>query len=242
MNIAILGYGKMGKMISQYVENETNDTIALIIDNTDDWKNKEAELKNCDVAIDFSEPAVAIDNIIACFKNKVPVVCGTTGWYDKLEYVKQMCEKYDGSLVYASNFSIGVNIFSEINKRLSKIMEKYAQYEVKVAETHHTAKLDKPSGTAITLANQIIENNATYSDWELTDDANTKNEHSIPVTSYREGNEVGTHEITWQSAEDLISIKHKAFSRLGFVKGALLSAKWILDKKGVFTVNDVVNS
>lgn len=234
MNIAIIGYGKMGKMIEEVAQAD-NHKIKLIIDNAEDWKKLGSELSQCDVAIEFSQPNSVIDNIYRCFEAGVPIVTGTTGWYERMEEVKQKCNSLNGSLFYASNFSIGVNIFMQINQFLSKITEKHPEYIPTIDETHHIHKLDAPSGTAITLAEGIVANNKNFEDWSAKAEP-----HKILINSHRENEIVGTHTITWKGKYDSIVLTHEANSRKGFAKGALTAAKWIQGRKGVFTMKDML--
>jgi len=236
MNIALLGYGKMGQII-EALAISMGDTIKLVLNNEADWDANGNKLAECDVAIDFSVPEVAVENILRCFKINIPVVCGTTGWHNSIPEIKLECAKHNGTLFYASNFSIGVNIFMEINRKLASIMQKHPDYQLEIEEIHHLQKLDSPSGTAISLANDIITQNSNYTSW-------SKENSSIDVikiNSLREGSVPGTHTITWKNEIDKIEIKHEAYNRKGFATGALLAAKWICDKKGVFTMKDLMS-
>ena len=237
MNIAIIGYGKMGKMIEQLATAKGH-TIGLIIDveNTADLNAE--NLKNIDCAIEFTTPDAAVNNFLTCFQNGVPVVSGTTGWLDQLDTVKSHCLKNNGAFFYASNFSLGVNILFKLNDYLARIMNNFKDYDVSIDETHHIHKLDKPSGTAITLANQIIEQNTTKQQWSL----NPSSGNDIKITSHREGEIVGIHKITYHSPIDEITIAHEAFSREGFVAGSIMAAEFLKDKKGIFGMNDLLES
>jgi 4-hydroxy-tetrahydrodipicolinate reductase len=237
MKIALLGYGKMGHEIEKTAL-ETGHTIGLVIDNENDWVEKRKFLKDCDVAIEFSLPSIVTGNMRRCFESGIPVVVGTTGWHDQLQSITELCHKNNGTLFYASNFSIGVNIFFDINRRLASLLEAYPMYKPTMTEIHHTQKLDSPSGTAITLANDIIASNAKYH--KYTDGIPGTGE--IPVNSIREGTVTGTHSITWESDVDLITIIHEAKSRRGFAFGAVMAAEWIMNRKGVFTMKDMLNS
>src|SRR5690606_5575710 len=212
MRIALLGYGKMGKVI-EAIALQRGHTIALKV--SSDTKNY--QLTDVDVAIDFSTPESAVKNISKCFNNNVPVICGTTGWLQDYDAMVQLCKDTNGTFLYASNFSLGVNIFFELNNTLAKLMKGLPQYNVSIEEIHHTQKLDAPSGTAITLANDIIES-SEYSHWTL--DSPKTNE--LPITAKRIENVPGTHEITYESAVDSIQIKHTAHSREGFALGAVV--------------------
>lgn len=192
-------------------------------------------LENADVAIDFSIPDAAISNISTCFNSNIPVISGTTGWLDNYDKMVSLCEEKNGAFIYGSNFSLGVNIFFELNDHLAKIMAKFDQYKVALEEVHHTQKLDAPSGTAITLAKGIIDN-SDYSSWALE---NAK-EDEILIDAKRIENVPGTHSVFYNSEVDTIEIKHTAHSRDGFALGAVIAAEWILGKKGVFTMKDVL--
>ncbi|MCB0436752.1 MAG: 4-hydroxy-tetrahydrodipicolinate reductase [Mangrovimonas sp.] len=232
MKVALLGYGKMGKIIEQVALSRGHE---IVIKATKDTKYN---LTDADVAIDFSVPSAAVNNISNGLKNNVPIVSGTTGWLDSYEAMVKLCNEHQGAFLYASNFSLGVNIFFELNSYLAKIMSSFEQYKVTIEEIHHTQKLDKPSGTAITLAQGIIKEHAHYTDWEL--DKNQAN-HSVPVFAKRLPEVPGTHTISYSSAVDTIAISHEAHSREGFALGAVLAAEWILGKKGVFSMKDVLN-
>lgn len=231
MNIALLGYGKMGKTIEKLALEQGDKIVAKI---TSSIKIK--EIQGADVAIDFSIPEAAVTNISSCFEMGIPVVSGTTGWLEDYEKVLNLCKSRNGSFIYASNFSIGVNLFFELNKKLAEIMAKHKSYKIGIEEIHHTQKLDAPSGTAISLAKDIIEK-TDYKNWKL--DSASANE--IAIKALREEDVKGTHTVTYTSEIDSISIKHEAHSREGFAKGALLAATWLKDKKGIYTMKDVLN-
>lgn len=230
MKIALLGYGKMGKTIEKFALKKEHE-IALKVDDDISKHN----LENIDIAIDFSIPNAAFKNITTCFEHGVPVVSGTTGWLDHYNKAVEICKKHDSAFIYASNFSLGVNIFFELNERLSKIMHLFPEYAASIEEAHHTQKLDAPSGTAITLAEQIIKE-SNYNQWKLE---NAKDEE-IPITAKRIENVPGTHLVTYKSEVDSIEIKHTAHSRDGFAKGAVVAAEWLQGKKGVFGMKDVL--
>jgi len=235
MKIALLGYGKMGHEVeSMAVAN--GHSISLTIDNEDDWLQKADLLSFCDVAIEFSVPANVERNIYRCIEKKIPIVVGTTGWYSMLEKITEFCNLNNGSLFYASNYSIGVNIFFAINQKLASLLETYPIYLPELVETHHIQKLDAPSGTAITLANGIISANSHFTKYS----ENTALIGEIPVQSIREGNVTGTHTVTWTSDIDKISITHEAFNRKGFALGAVMAAAWLQGRKGVFSMNDML--
>ena len=232
MKIALLGYGRMGKEIEKIAISRGH-KIVIKKDQGDT-----VDIKLADVAIDFSVPTAAFDNISLCLNNGVPVVSGTTGWLEKYDEAVELCNQNKGGFIYASNFSLGVNIFFEINKRLAKMMDQVSDYTTAIEEIHHTKKLDAPSGTAITLAEGIIEN-SKKSEWELDGDVN--NENSIPITAKRIPDVPGTHTISYDSEVDSIEIKHTAHSRKGFALGAVIAAEWIIGKSGVFSMRDVLN-
>ncbi len=230
MKIALFGYGKMGKMIAQIAEKRGHTIVAKI-----DVDTTEIDFSAMDVAIDFSMPNAAYKNISSCIENNVPVISGTTGWLDDYEKAVALCEEKNGAFIYASNFSLGVNVFFELNAYLARMMKSLNEYEVSMEEIHHTQKLDAPSGTAITLAEGIIAN-SNYKDWKL--DQAPKDE--IPITSKRIGTVPGTHTVAYDSAVDSITIKHTAHNREGFALGAVIASEWIANKKGVFTMKDVL--
>lgn len=240
LKIALLGYGKMGKEIEQMAL-DAGHSIVLIIDTENDWTQKGRELEKADVAIDFSMPKTAIQNIEKCFAANVPIVVGTTGWDADFETVKIKCRAENQSLFYATNFSLGVNIFSAINKKLAAIMNRFPDYNISISETHHTQKLDAPSGTAISLAEGILENTDKKTRWELIQNQEHIPDDVIPIKAYRIEQVPGTHEITYNSTVDEIKISHQAKNRKGFAKGALLAAEWIYDKKGIFSMTDLLS-
>jgi 4-hydroxy-tetrahydrodipicolinate reductase len=230
MKIALLGYGKMGKTI-ELIALERGHTIVIKAD-----IGSQFDITEADVAIDFSVPEAALGNISKCIENGVPVVSGTTGWLKDYDKAVTLCKINNGAFIYASNFSLGVNIFFEINRNLAKMMGTLDQYKVSIEETHHTQKLDAPSGTAITLANGIIEE-TNYKKWTL----DAPNSDEIGIVAKRIVNVPGIHEITYESKVDNIQIKHSAHSREGFALGAVIAAEWIIGKNGVFTMKDVLN-
>lgn len=232
MKIALLGYGKMGQVIER-IALERGHEIVLKKSRNASFKG----LENADVAIDFSIPNAALDNISTCFENQIPVISGTTGWLEHYSKMVQLCEDKQGAFIYASNFSLGVNIFFELNTYLAKIMSQFNQYSTSIEEIHHTQKLDAPSGTAITLAESII-NNSDYSSWALNE---AKNPDELIIKAERIPNVPGTHTITYESIVDTIEIKHEAHNREGFALGAVIAAEWIVGKKGVFSMKDVLN-
>lgn len=232
MNIALLGYGKMGKTIEKIAVNRGH-KIVLKIDKGDD----NYDITKADVAIDFSIPSVAFKNISNCINHGVPVISGTTGWLDSYDTAVSLCKEKKGAFIYASNYSLGVNIFFELNKTLAKMMNALKQYNVSMEEIHHTQKLDAPSGTAISLANDIISNNKNFNQWKLDENG----ENTIPIVSKRINDIPGTHTINYESEVDTITIEHIAHNRQGFALGAVIAAEWLVGKTGVFTMNDVLN-
>lgn len=230
MKIALLGYGKMGKVIER-IALERNHEIVLRKGSQDSFDG----LENADVAIDFSVPSVAVQNISTCLEKGIPVVSGTTGWLEKYNEMVALCEQKNGSFIYGSNFSLGVNIFFELNEYLAKMMNNLKQYKVSMEEIHHTQKLDAPSGTAISLANGIIKN-TSYENWTLE----KANDTQIHIDAKRIENVPGTHSVYYDSEVDQIEIKHTAHSREGFALGSVVAAEWIIGKKGVFTMKDVL--
>lgn len=232
MNIALLGYGKMGKTIEK-IAMERGHHIILKIDKDD----REYDISRADVAIDFSIPTVAFNNISNCINHKVPVISGTTGWLDNYDNAVKLCKEKQGAFIYASNFSLGVNIFFELNKTLARMVSHLKQYDVNIEEIHHTQKLDAPSGTAISLANDIIAEHSNYKQWKL----DTNAENTINITAKRIEDVPGTHTITYKSDVDTITIEHMAHNRQGFALGAVIAAEWLFGKTGVFTMNDVLN-
>ena len=243
MNIALLGYGKMGKAIEEIALQKGHQVVLRIHDQNLEELTKE-NLQNADVAIEFTSPHSAVQNILLCFASGVPVVCGTTGWMAQLEMVQQKCKEFNGSFLYASNFSIGVNIFFELNKKLAGLMKHQSNYDVSMEEIHHTEKKDAPSGTAITLAEQIIDALPQKNKWVLRqaqDDNASIKEEELSITSKRIDPAAGTHSVKYSSGIDDIEITHTAHNRKGFAAGALLAAEFIFDKKGIFNMKDVLD-
>jgi len=236
MKIALLGYGKMGHEVEKMAV-EHGHTIGLVIDNETDWKQKADLLKECNVAIEFSAPAIAVENIQHCFEAGIPVVIGTTGWYDQFQHIADLCKKNNSTMFYASNYSIGVNIFFDINRRLAALLKDYPMYSPSIVEIHHLQKLDSPSGTAISLANDIIKSNSRIT--KYTSESPEPGE--IQVESIREGSVTGTHKVTWNSEIDQITLIHEAKNRQGFALGALMAADWVQGRKGIFTMKDLLN-
>ena len=231
MKVALLGYGKMGKIIERILL-ERGHEVVLKKTSTTTFDG----LKNADVAIDFSLPSVAVTNISECLTCGISVISGTTGWLEEYPKMVSLCQEKNGAFLYGSNFSLGVNLFFQLNENLAKMMSKFNQYKVELEEIHHTQKLDAPSGTAISLAKGIIEN-SDYTSWTL--DKN-RNENQLYIDAKRIENVPGTHSVFYNSDVDTIEIKHTAHNREGFAFGAVIAAEWIIDKKGIFTMKDVL--
>ncbi|MEI6507421.1 MAG: 4-hydroxy-tetrahydrodipicolinate reductase [Bacteroidota bacterium] len=246
MKIALLGYGKMGKAIEKIATAKGHEIVYKVnFENAYDFMA--VSLTNVDVAIDFSMPEAAVDNILKCFSAKVPIVVGTTGWYDQFDFIKEKCLNEGQSMVYSSNFSIGVNIFFKMNKILAKLMMEHSDYDVMIEEIHHTEKKDHPSGTAISLAKQIISEIKGKTDYKtrLLLKENTPSQslkpHELLIESIRKGDVTGDHTVKYESVIDEIEITHRAKSRYGFAKGAVLAAEWLQGKKGLYTMDDILN-
>ncbi|CAM3602931.1 dapB protein [Flavobacterium saliperosum S13] len=231
MKIALLGYGKMGKVIER-IALERGHEIVLRKDQDMGYEG----LSTADVAIDFSVPSAAVSNISACLETNIPILSGTTGWLEHYDEMVALCKAKNGAFIYGSNFSLGVNIFFELNNYLAKMMANLEQYKVSMEEIHHTQKLDAPSGTAISLANGVIEN-SDYTSWTLE----SPKPDQIHIEAKRIENVPGTHSVFYDSDVDQIEIKHTAHSREGFALGAVIAAEWLQNKKGVFTMKDVLN-
>ncbi|PRP66562.1 4-hydroxy-tetrahydrodipicolinate reductase [Nonlabens agnitus] len=231
MKIGLLGYGKMGKVIERIAQERGHEIVARI--NKDDSKN---DLEKSDVVIEFTAPESALENLKYCINKQIPIICGTTGWNSSIEEIYKLVSDQNAALVHASNFSLGVNLFFELNKRLAALMEPFEDYQLAVQEIHHTEKADAPSGTAITLAEGIMEN-THFKGWHL---GKENEKDSIGIEALREHDVKGTHLVSWNSDVDQIEIKHTAHSRDGFALGAVIAAEWLLDKKGSFTMKDVL--
>jgi 4-hydroxy-tetrahydrodipicolinate reductase len=236
LKIALIGYGKMGRMLEQVALNRGHIIAAKIdVDSTDkDWQ----DVSNADVAIEFSMPKSAVENIRRCFEMNVPIVVGTTGWYENLLEIKELCVSGRKTLLTSTNFSIGVNLFFHINKILAQAMENLPEYNVQIEETHHTQKLDAPSGTDITIAEGILSQLSRKKKWTLSEQAG--DESDLEITAIRRDEVPGTHVVKYASEIDDIEIRHTAHSRSGFAVGAMVAAEWIADKKGYFTMNDLI--
>jgi len=239
LNIALLGYGKMGREIEK-IAIEKGHAIIAKIDNTKDWQQQKEALLLADVAIDFSVPESAKANMVACFDLQLPLVVGTTAWYQDLDEMTQICQQNESALLWASNFSIGVNLLLKINSYAAELMSQFPQYQVSLHEIHHTQKLDAPSGTAITIAQGVLQANNGLKSWRLLEEEDSISNSELPITYERIGQVSGTHILTYTSEVDEISIKHEAKSRAGFAIGAVLAAEWLIGKTGVFTMEDVL--
>ena len=231
MRIALLGYGKMGKTIEQ-IALQRGHTIVIKAKHNDKYDISQAE-----IAIDFSVPKAAFKNISHCLTHNVPVISGTTGWLNDYDKAIALCHEKKGAFIYASNFSIGVNVFFELNRTLAKMMNTLKEYKVSIEEIHHTQKLDTPSGTAITIASDIIKEHANYSSWSIDEQA----DNILRISAKRIEDIPGTHSINYSSDVDTININHIAHSRQGFALGAIIAAEWLSGKTGVFTMKDVLN-
>jgi 4-hydroxy-tetrahydrodipicolinate reductase len=231
MKIALLGYGKMGQVIERIAQERGHEIVLRKDENT-----TFDGLSTADVAIDFSVPTAAASNISNCFHANVPVISGTTGWLEHYDEIAALCHEKKGAFISSSNFSLGVNIFFELNEYLAKIMSKFDSYQVAMEEIHHTQKLDAPSGTAISLAKGIIEN-SSYTNWTLEN----PEAEQIHIEAKRIGTVPGTHTVTYNSSVDAIEIKHTAHNREGFALGAVIAAEWIVGKQGIFTMKDVLD-
>lgn len=230
MKIAIVGYGKMGKIIDDISQNRGHEVVARL----KETPTKES-LNNADVVIEFSNPEAAFHNISVCLENQIPVICGTTGWLDKKPAVEQLAIDNGTAFLYGSNFSLGVNLFFALNENLAKMMSRFNEYSCQLEEIHHIHKKDAPSGTAISLAEGIIANSG-YEAWKLDE---TKDKE-LGIFAIREDEVPGTHSVFYRSEVDEIEIKHTAYNRNGFALGAVIAAEWIADKKGVFSMKDVL--
>jgi 4-hydroxy-tetrahydrodipicolinate reductase len=241
VKIGLLGYGKMGQAIEKLAESQ-GVQIVWRIRRENAHERTPSLLQTVDVVIEFSRPEIAFDNVMACLQAGTPIVSGTTGWIDKLPVAQDYCEKNGGALLWASNFSIGVNLFFALNRFLSQLMGHQAAYTPLLTETHHIHKLDAPSGTALTLAQDILSAVPRLHGYRLIDQASASvSPDELPIHAIREGEVPGTHHLRWKSAVDEINIEHRAYTREGFALGAIAAAKWIVGKQGVFTMNDVLN-
>jgi len=232
MKIALLGYGRMGKAIEELAKGRGHEIVSIL-----DKDRTQGDISNADVAINFSIPSAAVNNLKLAFDNDVAVVCGTTGWLEQLNEIQDYCKLKKSGFLYASNFSIGVNLFFKLNELTAQLMKgQEKNYTAHLEETHHIHKLDAPSGTAITLAEGIAAQNDHYKKWSMDPKTN-----DLKISAYREGEVPGTHSITYSSEVDEISIEHKAHSRQGFALGAVIAAEWLKGKEGIFSMKDVLN-
>lgn len=240
MNIALIGYGKMGKAVEALAPSRGHH-IVTAVDNPHQWSAHLDAIRTCDVAVDFSQPDVAVDNIEKCFDLHLPVVVGTTGWYDQLDRVVHLCRQQGQALFVASNFSIGMNIMFDLNRRLAHLMNRRPDYDVSISETHHVHKLDAPSGTAISLANDVIGLLDRKTSWLLVDaQASSLDSSAIPVFASRQGEVPGIHEVVYDSPIDTLSIRHSAKNRQGLALGALMAAEYLSGRKGYYTMRDLL--
>ena len=237
LKVGLLGYGKMGQAIESIALEKGMDIVWRITKaNRHELTN--ARIQEVDVVIEFSRPESAFDNVMQCLESGIPVVCGSTGWQDRLGQAQSFCQQQQGAMIWASNFSIGVNLFFAINQYVAKMMAARAEYSPHVTEIHHIHKLDAPSGTAVTILDQLLASMNQYDGWQLEPAASDAGK--ISVTAIREGEVPGTHQVRWSSSTDEIIITHKAQSRQGFAMGAVLAAQWIVGKQGVFGMEDVI--
>lgn len=236
MKLALIGYGKMGHAIEEIAVHSGHEVVLRITDqNLQDFTRESIE--KADVAIEFTNPNSAVENILFCLNANVPVVCGTTGWLDELKTIEEKCKELNGAFLYASNFSIGVNIFFELNKKLATLLKPHPSYDVSIEEIHHTQKKDAPSGTAITLAEQIIEVSDEKNKWVNND---TTNKNELSIISKRIDEVPGTHSVKYSSSVDDIEIIHTAHNRKGFAEGAVLAAEFLKGKKGIYSMKEVL--
>ncbi len=237
MKIAILGYGKMGRQVEEILQRQGHD-IVTVIDNEEEWDERMAQFRTADAAIDFSVPSSAVPNMYRAFESHVPIVVGTTGWLPRMDEVTARCRECDGSLVYGSNFSIGANLFMQLNRFLASFMNNQPQYSAEIEETHHVMKKDAPSGTAIRLAADIVKAVDRLDGWKPAGES--AGEEFLPVVSHRVGTVPGTHLVSWKSEVDDIRIVHEAHSRKGFAEGAVKAACWLLRHPGIHDFQDIV--
>lgn len=240
MKIAIIGYGRMGHAVEEVARERGHSIVCTIDNNNTDMLESEA-FRSADVAIEFSQPKVALSNILASFTAGVPIVCGTTGWLESMPSVRMMCDKGLGTLLWSSNFSIGVNVFKAVNRYMARLFDKFPQYSCSMEEVHHIHKLDHPSGTAITLAETIAGEVKRIDGWQEPDTEGAVPAGQLPVAHRREGEVPGIHTVTWDSEADTLTFTHSAKSRRGFALGAVLAAEWLKDRKpGLYTIDDML--
>ena len=235
IKVAILGYGKMGKEIEKVVLREGM-TIVARIDNEEDWETQREAFLSSDVAIEFSTPGTVVKNLTRCFEANIPVVCGTTGWTNVEKDILKQCQATSNALIYGSNFSIGANMFFKINDMMAQLMNQQPQYDVTIEETHHIHKKDAPSGTAIAIANIIINQLDRKKEWALEDDSDAAD---INIIAHRFGEEAGTHAVKYKSDDDCIILCHKAFNRAIFAQGAVRAARWLVKNRGIYPFYDI---
>lgn len=231
MKIALVGYGKMGKIIDDIATRRNHEIVARLNESP-----TSENLNNADVVIEFSNPEVAFNNIKTCLENKIPVICGTTGWLDRKPEIEKIAEENKSAFLYGSNFSLGVNLFFALNEKLADLMKNFPEYSVQLEEIHHVHKKDAPSGTAISLAEGIIKNDHRFEGWKLDETSNKE----LGIFAIREDEVPGTHSVFYKSEVDEIEIKHTAYSRNGFALGAVIAAEWIQGKTGNFSMKDVL--
>jgi 4-hydroxy-tetrahydrodipicolinate reductase len=232
VKVALLGYGKMGQEIESILKDRGHTVVARI-----DSQHRISTLTECDVAIDFSTPTVVLSHIRWCMEHNIPLVVGTTGWHDNIEEVKDWVRANNGSMIHASNFSLGVYVFRQANKLLANALGSQEVYKMSLREAHHTEKLDAPSGTAISIAEDMIDQAGALKQWELSENGN---EGTLPIKAERIAGETGTHQVTYRSEIDEINLEHKAHSRKGFALGAVVAAEWITSHKGLFGIGDML--
>ena len=237
MNIALIGYGKMGKAIEEIAISRGH---SVVVKFNSQNPLESSQLRTTDVAIEFSQPDLALKHIKLCADGQIPIVVGTTAWEEHLPEIINHIEKREASLIYSSNFSIGVNLFFEMNKHLARLMNDKTDYVASITEIHHTQKIDTPSGTAVTLAKDLISNHPTYSSWKLTGQSQNMEKSDLPISAIREENVPGTHLISYTSEIDTLTIEHKALNRKGFALGAIIAAEFIHKKQGVYTMSDIL--
>ena len=237
MNIALIGYGKMGKAIEEIAISRGH---SVVVKFNSQNPLESSQLRTTDVAIEFSQPDLALKHIKLCADGQIPIVVGTTAWEEHLPQIINHIEKREASLIYSSNFSIGVNLFFEMNKHLARLMNDKTDYVASITEIHHTHKIDAPSGTAVTLAKDLISNHPTYSSWKLTGQSENMEKTDLPISAIREENVPGTHLISYTSEIDTLTIEHQAHNRKGFALGAVIAAEFIHKKQGVYTMSDIL--
>ena len=237
MNIALIGYGKMGKAIEEIAISRGH---SVVVKFNSQNPLESSQLRTTDVAIEFSQPDLALKHIKLCADGQIPIVVGTTAWEEHLPEIINHIDKREASLIYSSNFSIGVNLFFEMNKHLARLMNDKTDYVASITEIHHTQKIDTPSGTAVTLAKDLISNHPTYSSWKLTGQSENMEKSDLPISAIREENVPGTHLISYTSKIDTLTIEHQAHNRKGFALGAVIAAEFIHKKQGVYTMSDIL--